>query len=815
MVIKALAVILYLITVHSIGMASETQILDAPRQYPFDLRGHSVAVDISGDALPDLISVIRTGADSLAVSLNDGEGRLETPFLITTGLNLFSISAGDFDGDGWVDLACLDGYPPQDLYIFRNDMELNFLAADSFMAVRPGYVDCFDLNGDQAADLVFYSFSVGGRILLLTDGVGGLLPPETVYGDILVESHTANTGQLLVRFNDGTGHFSDGPISGIPPGLGRVSALNLNGDMLPDIVGLRYDEFFPETMPGELISILNTGDGSFSGSQSTPTLHAPNGLWCGDIDGDGFGDAVVGGELSLFYEDWFDVMRGSGSGAFASTETHLTEPYSSATLKLVDMDGDSDLDALLGSDGTVVLKNEGNGLFDLPQKYVWQDHEQSLVADFDQDGYPDVVLASTEQRQFIIMRNLLGTGLEPWKSYVLCEGFHAFGTEADLQTGDVNGDDLPDVIVLCNDGAHSELQLFTSGGNDVLDPTPLSLPLGDFSSYSLAVGDFDGDQYEDVVVTHLTRSSVTVAFGTHTSGLADPVVISNLSGISSDIAAVDIDGDGRAEIIIAGDSLRILEYDGTSSLVVTASYPMDFSCGDLVVGNMDGDSAPEVIVADPWKDGGVWVYANDGSGLFGTPTPIYSGFMDLFPVLTAGDLNGDALGDIIAIGAMYDVAVFLNQGGHSFGSPQGFYGGPSASPNLADMDQDGDPDLVVSSGDGIRVLYNTVGEVTSIDESVTDGLPSGFVLHQNYPNPFNPSTIVEYSIPRAAEVRLTVYNILGQEVRTLVSCFQSPGNYSINWDGRDSRRQPVASGVYFYRLTADDISQTRKMLLLK
>ena len=121
-------------------------------------------------------------------------------------------------------------------------------------------------------------------------------------------------------------------------------------------------------------------------------------------------------------------------------------------------------------------------------------------------------------------------------------------------------------------------------------------------------------------------------------------------------------------------------------------------------------------------------------------------------------------------------------------------------------------------------------------------VPSGFSLSQNYPNPFNPSTTIHYQIPDARVkkqdtgqthqdnrrgsylasyllplVSLKIYNILGQEVRTLVDAPKESGYHAVTWDGKDSFGHEVASGVYFYRLSVDGgkWSKTRRMVLMR
>jgi hypothetical protein len=94
-------------------------------------------------------------------------------------------------------------------------------------------------------------------------------------------------------------------------------------------------------------------------------------------------------------------------------------------------------------------------------------------------------------------------------------------------------------------------------------------------------------------------------------------------------------------------------------------------------------------------------------------------------------------------------------------------------------------------------------------------LPAEYALHQNCPNPFNASTSIRYQIPQAAGVSLKVFNVLGQEVITLVNERQLAGEYNVTWEGRDDGGRAAASGIYFCRLQAGAYAQTVKMVLLR
>lgn len=90
-----------------------------------------------------------------------------------------------------------------------------------------------------------------------------------------------------------------------------------------------------------------------------------------------------------------------------------------------------------------------------------------------------------------------------------------------------------------------------------------------------------------------------------------------------------------------------------------------------------------------------------------------------------------------------------------------------------------------------------------------------FTLHQNYPNPFNPSTSIIYDLPRAGEVEITIFNLLGEQIRRLVNQRQAAGQYRIQWDGRNENGKSMPSGVYLYRLRAGEFVQTRRMILMQ
>ena len=107
-----------------------------------------------------------------------------------------------------------------------------------------------------------------------------------------------------------------------------------------------------------------------------------------------------------------------------------------------------------------------------------------------------------------------------------------------------------------------------------------------------------------------------------------------------------------------------------------------------------------------------------------------------------------------------------------------------------------------------QLTYSVTG-IRSVEEK-----PSSFMLEQNFPNPFNPSTVIRYQLSTAGFVSLKVYNVLGQEVMTLVDEYETPGTKSVEFNTASSSGV-LASGVYFYRLVTPSFSSTKKMMLLR
>jgi len=110
---------------------------------------------------------------------------------------------------------------------------------------------------------------------------------------------------------------------------------------------------------------------------------------------------------------------------------------------------------------------------------------------------------------------------------------------------------------------------------------------------------------------------------------------------------------------------------------------------------------------------------------------------------------------------------------------------------------------------------NAVSFATSGLEIEKSVLPSNVILNQNYPNPFNPISKIQYNLPKKDFVSITIYDVIGRHIKTLVATEKGPGLHSIHWDATNNVGQPVSAGVYLYSIQAGDFRQTKKMILLK
>ncbi|MBL7149754.1 MAG: T9SS type A sorting domain-containing protein [Candidatus Cloacimonetes bacterium] len=120
-------------------------------------------------------------------------------------------------------------------------------------------------------------------------------------------------------------------------------------------------------------------------------------------------------------------------------------------------------------------------------------------------------------------------------------------------------------------------------------------------------------------------------------------------------------------------------------------------------------------------------------------------------------------------------------------------------------------------GDGVAIIDMGCYEFGAEPyvEVTQNQIPNTQYQLTNYPNPFDPETKIVFNLPEEGDVKLEIYNIKGQKVKTLLDCYMSPGRSEMIWNGKDDNGKPVSSGVYFYQLVTEKKTITKKMILIK
>ncbi len=428
--------------------------------------------------------------------------------------------------------------------------------------------------------------------------------------------------------------------------------------------------------------------------------------------------------------------------------------------------------------------------------------------------------------------------------------------------GDINGDGYKDftLIRLLSDG-RMRLALFYGGPG--LTTTPVFL-FGDDTNWPFASNAIYGNDINHngtpELITRDTRQRYLLIFelgavwdSTPSQILYPPNDRSSSTNFGYSILTEDYNDDGWPDLVtdVTYQELRKINgqvllywggplFDTIPDLIFTpadtfASQYVQF--GSLLedVGDLNGDNYPDIYVdyyGSSSSDPRSFLYWG-GPSLDAIPDIILSDWGQKGRL--AGDVNHDGYADLIT---GYSTSL------SGLGWSNIYYGGPSMDsipdvhidisdfPNyhdyfahevsgLGDINGDGLDDFAISTLRGagtipLIFLFSGWDSGTDVPYDYDATLPNEFDLKQNYPNPFNLSTTIEFDLPRAGKADLSIFNILGESVRTLFNSQATAGKYRLIWNGRDNAGDVVSSGVYIYRLSLNErASFTRKVLLIK
>jgi hypothetical protein len=234
------------------------------------------------------------------------------------------------------------------------------------------------------------------------------------------------------------------------------------------------------------------------------------------------------------------------------------------------------------------------------------------------------------------------------------------------------------------------------------------------------------------------------------------------------------------------DGTGFTQPSGRLATVDSTNATGGFSASPIVV-DVDGDGDMEIFCGH--RNGKFYGFHHNGALVAGMPIPTAN---ELYSSACAGDLDGD--GGVDVAFASYDASVNVIDFGGA--STPAAYQWPMFGGNI----------WRTSSYGEAQPYQTAVDPVASADLR--------FAMRQNEPNPFRSGTTIRFSLPRAEHAMLRVFNVEGRVVRTLVDGAMGAGQHATVWDGRDSRGQRLASGVYFYRLETPGGSITRKTVVL-
>ncbi len=424
-------------------------------------RAKILPVDLDGDGNLDLIST--GGSRGLSFLPGNGDGTFGAATEIDEPGR--SLSVGDFDNDGYLDLVATDSSPPNDDQVLillnqRPDWPGLGSKTDYSTSSRPENLAMGDLDGDGDLDFVVKSSDSDNLSIRLNNGSGvfsgsDIAPVSGLNSAVVRLADFNNDGYLDILLlasgdyalltNDGQGGFSVNAVSFLSGGGPKVAVADMNGDGFLDFVVGASSSTVTRTF-------FNDTAGGFT--PVSLSANATSDILLGDIDGDGDAD-IVRTRADLGSPRSFQVRFNDGSGNFGA-ESARGNQYNRGRGALADVDGDGDLDfvnSLRTSNNVAVSLNDGTGTFSADVLYpVGSLPQKPALADVDGDGDLDIVVANDSDNTLSV---LLGNGRG---AFAPARTFTVGDTPNDLDLGDLDGDGDPDIA--CPNNLDSNVSVF-------------------------------------------------------------------------------------------------------------------------------------------------------------------------------------------------------------------------------------------------------------------------------------------------------------------------------------------------------------------
>ncbi len=497
--------------------------------------------------------------------------------------------------------------------------------------------------------------------------------------------------EVNIQLGRGNGTFTQGPTVDLGAGFIPIAIAtgDFNGDGLMDVVVLSNATRSVYILTQQAVGF------SINPIQIAEDTSQAQTLSVGDLNGDHLPDIVIPSAAGAV------LLLSSGGGNFHSPILANSNAVTAAIL--ADVNNDKHLDLVLtnsfccSSSYTTVLLGDGHGGFDAPLSQPSVNEGKLIVVDLNLDGKLDLAGIPTNGGNTVNL--LFGNGdgtFAPPVSFLLPSQAQ-YGIN--LASGDLNGDGIPDLAVLTNNGSvNTSLITFLNTGKGSFGP-PSAYPVA-FDSNYLALANLNGDKYMDAVVSpYLQGSAVSILLNEGNGALLDGEVISTAQQPQFMVSG-DFNGDGKPDLATVNQStgLTVLLNNGNNKQLFSPEAALPFYTGPLVAGDFNNDHREDLVVLN--NNGSGETLLGNGAGSFTLAASSFSTGVGT-PAAVAADMNGDGNLDIVTTGP----TVNLGNGDGTFRPPAGFTNfcyGPGAVA-VADFNQDGKPDVVTGCQGSVSV----------------------------------------------------------------------------------------------------------------
>ncbi len=395
-----------------------------------------------------------------------------------------------------------------------------------------------------------------------------------------------------------------------------------------------------------------------------------------------------------------------------------------------------------------------------------------IIADLNNDGQNEIIIGNQSGNVHVIN----GSDLTVWDNYPVNLGGVIIHN---LAVGDVNNNGLKNIVVNIagNPGAVHVLDPITGQNIEGFPVTTIGA-----TNVGSSLANLDNDPDLEIVFAGTAGVNCPVTILKSNGQILHSTAIP--SGIKTEIAIVDINNNGQNELIFGDNNGNIYVKDAT--LADLTGFPVNVGVAiesSPVFADFDGDGNRELVFGD--NNGYIHALKHDGTYITSFPVKVSATPFKTSPWV--GNFDNDDDGDILLTDSTG--ILFID------------YKNPISNLYWNNFRAN------------IGNTANNTDISTPVSGVVTPLLTNR--LDQNYPNPFNPETQIKFSTKNTDNVKLSIYNIKGQLVKTLLNDNIKAGEHSIVWNGLDDSNKAVSSGVYFYKLETSSFVNTKKMLLMK